>query len=110
VPKTNVEKVNAANSKQCNAKVRVGGVDVITLEKGGRIDSQAKSIGWPYNLLQFVCVHITFHQYEFGLDLTEERGLSFSIERKALPRVRTSSTGRSFKPSGSSIWRPSSPK
>ena len=80
------------------------------MEQGGRIDSQAKPIGWPYYLFQFACIHITFHQYEFGLDLTKEWRLSFSIERKALPRVRTSSTGRSFRPSGSSICSPSSPK
>jgi hypothetical protein len=83
---------------------------VITLKQGGRIDSQTKSIGRPYNLLQFSCIRITFHQYEFGLDLTKKRRLSFSIERKAVPRVRTSSTGRSFRPSGSLICSPSSPK
>jgi len=110
VPKGNVEKVNAANPAQSNADVRIGGVVVITLEQGGRIDSQAESIGRPYNLLQFACVEITFHQYEFGLDLTKEWRLSFSIERRALPRVRTSSTGRSFRPSGSLICSPSSPK
>jgi len=110
VPKGNVEKVNAANPAQSNTEARIGGVVVITLEQGGRIDPQAKSIGRPYNLLQFACIEITFHQYEFGLDLTREWRLSFSIERRALPRVRTSSTGRSFRPSGSLICSPSSPK
>ena len=52
---------------------------MITLEQGGRIDSQAESIGRPYNLLQFACIEITFHQYEFGLDLTKEWRLSFQL-------------------------------
>jgi len=69
VPEGNVEKVNAANPAQSNADVRIGGVVVITLEQGGRIDPQAESIGRPYNLLQFAYIEITFHQYEFGLDL-----------------------------------------
>lgn len=77
VSKTNIEKINAAKAAQSNTEARIGGVVVITLEQGGRVDSQAKSIGRPYNPLQFAGLHITFHQYKFGLDLTKEWGLSF---------------------------------
>jgi len=79
MPKTNVEKINAAKPAQSNSEARIGGVVVITLEQGGRIDSQAKSIGRPYNPFQFAGLYITFHQYEFGLDLTNKWGLSFSF-------------------------------
>lgn len=112
MPQPNVEKVNTANPAQSDSDARIGRVVVITLEQGGRVDSQAKSIGGSYNLLQFAGLDITFDQYEFGLDLAKGWELSFlfSIERMALPRVRTSSTGLSFRPSGSLICRPSSPK
>ena len=77
MPKANVEEVNAANPVQSDGEARIGGVLVITLEQGGRINSQAKSIGGPYNLLQFTGFHITFHQYEFGFDLTKGWGVFF---------------------------------
>ena len=80
MPKANVEKVNAANPAQSDGEARIGGVFVITLEQGGRINSQAKSIGGPYNLFQFAGLHITFHQNEFGFDLTEGWGLSFLFQ------------------------------
>ena len=53
---------------------------MITLEQGGRINSQAKSIDGPYNLLQFPGLHITFRQYEFGFDLIKGWGLSFLFQ------------------------------
>lgn len=60
MPQANVEKVNAANPAQSDSDARIGRVVVITLEQGGRVDSQAKSIGGPYNLLQFAGLDITF--------------------------------------------------
>ena len=45
--KTDIKKVNAANPAQSNAEARIRRVVVITLEQGGRIDSQAESIGRP---------------------------------------------------------------
>jgi hypothetical protein len=76
MPKTNIEKINAANSTQYNTQARIGVVVVVTLEQGGGIYPQAKSITRPHNLLQFACFRITFDQYELGLDLAKEWGLS----------------------------------